>query len=113
MALYESVIVARQDVTKTQCDTIIKNFEEIIKSQKGSIKNVEYWGLRNLAYEINKNKKGHYTMIIIEANPNSIAEYERNLKLHEDVIRFITIKIKDYDGKPSVIFQHSNESNRE
>ena len=110
MALYESVIVARQDLTKTQCDKIIKDFEEIIKSQKGSIKNVEYWGLRNLAYEINKNKKGHYTMIILEANPNSIAEYERNLKLHEDVIRFITIRIKDYDGKPSTIFQNLREN---
>ena len=113
VALYESVIVARQEITKTQCDKIIKDFEDIVKSQKGSIKNVEYWGLRNLAYEINKNKKGHYTMMILEANPNSIAEYERNLKLHEDVIRFMTIRIKNYDDKPSVIFQSSKEINKE
>ena len=113
MPIYESVIVGRQDITKNQCEKLIDDFESLIKSLGGSVKKKEYWGLRNLAYEINKNKKGHYTMIIIEANPNSIAEYERNLKLHEDVIRFITIKIKDYDGKPSVIFQHSNESNRE
>ena len=113
MALYESVIVARQDITKTQCDTIIKNFEEIIKSQKGSIKNVEYWGLRNLAYEINKNKKGHYTMIIIDSNPDSVSEYERQLRLHEDIIRYMTMKIKEYDDKPSIMLKNSSEPQKE
>ena len=113
MALYESVIVARQDLTKTQSDKIIKDFEEIIKSQKGSIKNVEYWGLRNLAYEINKNKKGHYTMIIIDSNPDSVSEYERQLRLHEDVIRYMTMKIKQYDDNPSIMLKNSSEYQKE
>ena len=101
MPLYESVIICRQDITKNQLDIIISEFKKNIENEKGKILNEEYWGLKNLAYEINKNKKAHYTMLIIESNPDKIEEYERKLRLHEDVIRFMTIKIKTFDGKQS------------
>jgi small subunit ribosomal protein S6 len=101
MPLYESVIIFRQDITKNQLDIIISEFKKIIENEKGKILAEEYWGLKNLAYEINKNKKAHYIMLIIESNPDKIDEYERKLRLHEDVIRFMTIKIKTFDGKQS------------
>ncbi|MDC3063830.1 30S ribosomal protein S6 [Alphaproteobacteria bacterium] len=111
MPLYESVIICRQDITKNQSDTIISEFKKIIENEKGKILAEEYWGLKNLAYEINKNKKAHYTLLIIETLPDKIKEYERKLRLHEDVIRFMTIKIKTFDGRQSIMVQSNNDGN--
>ena len=111
MPLYESVIICRQDITKNQLDIIISEFKKIIKNEKGEILAEEYWGLKNLAYEINKNKKAHFTMLIIETLPDKIEEYERKLRLHEDIIRFMTIKIKTFDGKKSVMVESIKDEN--
>ena len=111
MPLYESVIICRQDITKNQLDIIISEFKKNIENEKGKILNEEYWGLKNLAYEINKNKKAHYTMLIIETLPDKIEEYERKLRLHEDIIRFMTIKIKTFDGKQSIMVDSMNDGN--
>ena len=111
MPLYESVIICRQDITKNQLDIIISEFKKNIENEKGKILNEEYWGLKNLAYEINKNKKAHYTMLIIETHPDKIEEYERKLRLHEDVIRFMTIKIKTFDGKQSKMVETVDDGN--
>ena len=111
MPLYESVIICRQDITKNQLDIIISEFKKNIENEKGKILNEEYWGLKNLAYEINKNKKAHYTMLIIESHPDKIEEYERKLRLHEDVIRFMTIKIKTFDGKQSKMVETIEDGN--
>ena len=111
MPLYESVIICRQDITKNQLDIIISEFKKNIEDEKGKILNEEYWGLKNLAYEINKNKKAHYTMLIIESHPDKIEEYERKLRLHEDVIRFMTIKIKTFDGKQSKMVETIDNGN--
>ena len=111
MPLYESVIICRQDITKNQLDIIISEFKKNIENENGKILSEEYWGLKNLAYEINKNKKAHYTMLIIETNPDKIEEYERKLRLHEDVIRFMTIKIKTFDGKQSKMVETIDDGN--
>ena len=109
MPLYENVIICRQDITKNQLDVIISDFKKIIENEKGKILSEEYWGLKNLAYEINKNKKAHYNMLIIETLPDKIEEYERKLRLHEDIIRFMTIKIKTFDGKKSIMVDSMND----
>ena len=101
MALYESVIIGRQDLTPGQFETLLEKFITVIKSFKGQIKKRESWGIRNLAYKINKNRKGHYTLLNIDAPPEAIREYERLMRLDEDIIRFLTIKIKSIDEKPS------------
>ena len=111
MPLYESVIICRQDITKNQLDVIISDFKKIIENEKGIILSEEYWGLKNLAYEINKNKKAHYNMLIIETLPDKIEEFERKLRLHEDIIRFMTIKIKTFDGKKSIMVDSTNDGN--
>ena len=111
MPLYESVIICRQDITKNQLDIIISEIKKNIENEKGKILAEEYWGLKNLAYEINKNKKAHYTMLIIESQPDKIEEYERKLRLHEDVIRFMTIKIKTFDGKQSKMVENIDDGN--
>ena len=111
MPLYESVVICRPDITKNQLDIIISEFKKIIENEKGKILAEEYWGLKNLAYEINKNKKAHYTMLIIETFAEKIEEYERKLRLHEDVIRFMTIKIKTFDGKQSKMVETIDSEN--
>ncbi len=109
MPLYENVIICRQDITNNQLVQIIDEFKKLLVSEEGKIMQEEYWGLRNLAYEINKNKKGHYTMLIIDIMANKISEFERRLRLHEDVIRFMTIKLKKFDDKPSILMNNQNE----
>jgi small subunit ribosomal protein S6 len=104
MALYESVIIGRQDLTPGQFETLLKKFIEVIQSFKGEIKKRENWGIRNLAYKINKNRKGHYMLLNIDGPPEAIQEYERLMRLDEDIIRFLTIKIKSIDEKPSPLF---------
>jgi len=115
MALYESVIIGRQDLTNSQFETLIDEFISVIKSHDGEIKKTEYWGIRNLAYKINKNRKAHYYMLNISSSPETISEYERLLGLHEDIIRFLTIKIDKVDENPSLLMnnkfdRHRNES---
>ena len=115
MALYESVIIGRQDLTNSQFEILIDEFTSVIKSHDGEIKKTEYWGIRNLAYKINKNRKAHYYMLNISSSPETISEYERLLGLHEDIIRFLTIKIDKVDENPSLLMnnkvdRHRNES---
>jgi small subunit ribosomal protein S6 len=112
MALYESVIIGRQDLTNSQFETLIEEFVSIIKSHQGKIKKTEYWGIRNLAYKINKNRKGHYYMLNIESPSSTISEYERLLGLHEDIVRFLTIKIDKVDESPSPLMNNKLDRNR-
>ena len=106
MALYESVIIGRQDLTNSQFETLIDEFTSVIKSHDGEIKKTEYWGIRNLAYKINKNRKAHYYMLNISSSSETISEYERLLGLHEDIIRFLTIKIDKVDENPSLLMNN-------
>ena len=109
MALYESVIIGRQDLTPVQFETILEKFVAVIQSFKGDIKKRENWGIRNLAYKINKNRKGHYMLLNIDGPPEAIKEYERLMRLDEDIIRFLTIKIKSIDEKPSPLMVNNSD----
>ena len=114
MALYESVIIGRQDLTPGQFETLLEKFIAVIQSLKGEVKKRENWGIRNLAYNIKKNRKGHYMLLNIDGPPEAIKEYERLMRLDEDIIRFLTIKIKSIDEKPSpLMVNNSDKSNNE
>ena len=112
MALYESVIIGRQDLTNSQFEALIDEFISVIKSHDGEIKKTEYWGIRNLAYKINKNRKAHYYMLNISSSPETISEYERLLGLHEDIIRFLTVKIDKVDENPSLLMNNKVDRHR-
>jgi len=109
MRLYESVFIARQDITSAQVETMADEFAEIITSAGGSIKKREYWGLRSLAYRIKKNRKGHYVMLNIETNSDALREYERIMGLNEDVLRFLNISIEEVEEGPSIMMQAKSE----
>ena len=112
MALYESVIIGRQDLTPGQFETLLEKFIAVVQSFKGEIKKRENWGIRNLAYKINKNRKGHYMLLNIDGPPEAIQEYERLMRLDEDIIRFLTIKIKSIDEKPSPLMVNNSDRSK-
>ena len=109
MRLYESVFIARQDITSAQVEAMADDFAEIITSAGGSIKKREYWGLRSLAYRIKKNRKGHYVMFNMETGPEALREYERIMGLNEDVLRFLNLKIEEIEDGPSIMMQAKTE----
>jgi len=110
MSLYESTFVVRQDTSASDVSKITETFSNIIKENGGKVLKVENWGLRNLAYVIKKNRKGHYVMLVIDAPHKAMQEFERRLKLSEDVIRNLTIKIESFDNKDSLMIASTEEN---
>jgi len=109
MPLYETVFIARQDVSAKQVEDLAAGFSKIVNDNGGETKRTESWGLRTLAYRINKNRKGHYTLFHFDAPTKAIAEMERNMKINEDVLRFLTVKIDVLPEGPSAILRQSEE----
>ena len=101
MAIYETVCVLRQDLTTQQVADFVKEYKQILTDNGSKIFKEENWGLRNLAYKIKKNKKGHYILIEMEAPVPAIKEFERKLGLNEDVLRYMTVKRKVKSDAPS------------
>ena len=96
MANYESVLIARQDLGASQINTLVSDLSEVIKKEGGEVVKVDNWGLKNLAYRIKKNRKGYYVLLNIVAPAKAVAEYERLVRLNEDIIRYMTIKVEDF-----------------
>ena len=105
MSLYENIFIARQDISGAQVDTLADPFTELVATNGGEVKKREYWGLRNLAYRMRKNRKGHYILFNIDAPGPAIAELERTMRINEDVIRYLTIRVDALEEGPSVIMQ--------
>ncbi len=103
MPLYETVLIARNDITQQQVEAIADEITTDLESEGGSVKKREYWGLRSLAYRIKKNRKGHYMLLALDAGPAFINEMERKLGLNEDMLRFMTIRVESVDEAPSAI----------
>lgn len=112
MPYYESIFVARQDIQAAQVEVITNEFAEIIKANGGEVTKTEQWGLRTLAYKIRKNKKGHYVLFNLNAPAAAVAEMERNMRLHEDILRFMTIKVKELEEGPSVMMRRDEQDDR-
>ena len=109
MRFYESVFIARQDISSQQVESMADEFAGIITNAGGKIHKREYWGLRSLAYRIKKNRKGHYIMFNLETDGATLKEYERIMGLNEDVLRFLNIRIEEVDEAPSIIMQNKGE----
>jgi len=105
MPLYESTLIARPDISGQQVEGLSEQFQEIVREKGGEVAKTEYWGLRSLTYKIKKNRKGHYLFMQIDAPAEAIAEMERNMRINEDVMRYLTIRIDALDPEPSVVMQ--------
>ncbi len=109
MAYYESVLVFRQDLTEPQVKEKAAKFNDIIKELGGVVKTTEFWGLKNLAYIIRKNRKAHYVMMNVELDGAQITELERRSRIDEDVIRFLNVRVEELSGTPSIMMKKNNE----
>jgi small subunit ribosomal protein S6 len=105
MPLYENIFIARQDATAAQVEALTETFTNIITEQGGQVTKKEYWGLRSLAYRIKKNRKGHYTLFNLDAPPAAVQEMERNMRINEDVLRYLTIRVDELEEGPSAMLQ--------
>lgn len=105
MALYEHVFIARQDVSTTQVESITAEFSKIIEDNSGKVAKSEYWGLKSLAYRIKKNRKGHYVLLNLDAPHAAVAEMERQARLNEDVLRYMTIRVDEHEEGQSVVLR--------
>ena len=109
MPLYECVFIARNDVTQQQVDGIADSIAGQLETDGGAVKKREYWGLRGLSYRIKKNRKGHYMLLGLDAKPAFVTEMERQLRLNEDVIRFMTIRVNEIEEAPSAILARKSD----
>lgn len=105
MPHYEHIVIARQDVSAQQAEEISASLTQIIADNGGQVVKTEYWGLRNLAYRIKKNRKGHYILLNIDAPWAAVAEMERQERINEDIIRFLTIRAEELNQGPSIMMQ--------
>jgi small subunit ribosomal protein S6 len=112
MALYEHVFLARQDLAQAQVDALAEAATKIIEDMQGKVVKTETWGLRNLAYRIQKNRKAHYVQLDIDAPAGAVAELERQTAINEDVIRFMTVRVDELEAGPSVMMRKSDRGDR-
>jgi small subunit ribosomal protein S6 len=105
MPLYESTFIARHDMSAQQVEGLAETFSTIITDNGGTVTKTESWGLKTLAYRIKKNRKGHFVFFNIDAPPPALQEYERNLRLNEDILRYLTVRVDELDPEPSVMMQ--------
>lgn len=109
MALYEHVFLARQDVSGQQVDALVEQFKGIIEENGGKVGRVENWGLKSLTYRMNKNRKAHYALMDIDAPAPAVKEMERQMGIHEDVLRFMTIRVEKHEEGPSAMMQKRDD----
>lgn len=108
MPLYEHVFLARQDLSQAQVDTLAATATEIVESHEGKVLKTETWGLKNLAYKIKRNRKAHFVMLNIEASGATVAELERQTSINEDIIRWMTVRVDEHEGGPSVMMRKTD-----
>jgi small subunit ribosomal protein S6 len=113
MSLYEHIYLARQDVTSQQVEALTETLKGIIEAHGGKVSKVEYWGVKSLAYRIRKNRKAHFTLMNIDAAPAAVTEMERQMRINEDVLRFMTIRVEELEEGQSVMLQKRDRDDRD
>ena len=112
MPLYEHVFLARQDLSQAQVDALAAAATEIVEAGKGKVTKTETWGLKNLAYKIDRNRKAHYVMLNIEGPGAVVAELERQSRINEDVLRYMTVRVDEHEEGPSVMMRRNEREKR-
>ena len=112
MPLYEHVMIARQDLSSAQAEGLIEHFSAVLAENGGKVVEHEYWGVKTMAYKINKNRKGHYALLKTDAPAAAVLEMERLMRLHDDVMRLLTIKVDVHADGPSVQMQKRDDRER-
>ena len=108
MALYEHVLIARPDISPAQVESLMEELSTFLDKQGAKVAKAEYWGLRNLSYQINKQRKGHYSLLNIDGPADAIHELERQHRISDDIMRYMTIKVEEHDENPSPMMSRKN-----
>lgn len=112
MPLYETIFVVRQDVAQTQVEALGTQMSDLVTGMGGNVPKKEYWGLRQLAYRIKKNRKAHYMLMNIDAPPAAVLEMERQMSINEDVVRYLTVRVDELEAGPSAMMRKSDRDER-
>ncbi|CAN7561002.1 30S ribosomal protein S6 [Pararhizobium sp. LjRoot238] len=112
MALYEHVFLARQDISAQQVDALVEQYKGVLEANGGKVGRVENWGLKSLTYRINKNRKAHYVLMDIDAPAPAVHEVERQMRINEDVLRYMTIAVEKHEDGPSAMMQKRDRDDR-
>ena len=112
LSYYETIFIARQDISPAQTDSLADSFEEVLKSLGGRVTKKENWGLRTLAYKIKTNKKGHYVLMNVDAPADAVAELERQMRINDDVLRYMTVKVDSLDEQPSAMLRFKSNDEK-
>jgi small subunit ribosomal protein S6 len=113
MALYEHIFLARQDVSAQQVEELTTQFTDVLSQGGGKVTKNEYWGVKTLSYRIRKNRKAHYTLLNIDAPHAAVAEMERQMRINEDILRFMTIRVDELEEGPSAMMQKRDRDDRD
>jgi small subunit ribosomal protein S6 len=108
MAFYEHVLIARPDISPAQVEGLMEELSTFLDKQGAKVSKSEYWGLRNLSYPINKQRKGHYSLLNIDGPAEAIHELERQHRISDDIMRYMTIKVEELDENPSPMMSRKN-----
>lgn len=112
MAHYEHVFLARQDLSQAQVDALAAGATQIVEDHKGTVVRTETWGLKQLAYKIEKNRKAHFVMLAMDAPGETVAELERQAAINEDIIRYLTVRVDAHEDGVSVMMRKSDRRSR-
>jgi small subunit ribosomal protein S6 len=113
MSLYEHVYLARQDVTAQQVEAMTEQMKSVIEANGGKVDKIEYWGVKTLAFRIKKNRKAHFSLLNISAPPAAVTEMERQMRINEDILRFLTVSVEELEEGPSAMMQKRDRDDRD
>lgn len=112
MALYEHTFLARQDISAQQVESLVEKFKTVLVDNGGSVGKVENWGLRTATYRIKKNRKAHYVLMNVDAPSDAVAEMERQMRINDDILRYLTIRVEEHDDEPSAMMKKNDRDDR-
>lgn len=105
MRCYEHTFIARQDLSPQQAQALAETYSGVLTEHGGEVTKTEYWGLRNLSYRIRKNRKGHYVHLNVRASAEAVTELERQERLSDDILRYLTVRVDELEEGPSMVMQ--------
>ena len=108
MPLYEHVYLARQDVSAQQVEELTAQYKGVIEQLGGTVAKTEYWGVKSLTFRMRKNRKAHFTLMNIDAPPAAVAEIERQERINEDVLRYLTVRVNEHEEGPSAMMRKAD-----
>lgn len=112
MPYYEHVVISRPDISPAQAETLTEELAAFLRDKGATVSKTEYWGLRNLAYPINKQRKGHYSLLNVDGPADAIHEIERRHRISDDVMRYLTIRVDELDEEPSPVVSRKDRGER-